>query len=185
MKDNRQKLVTVLFSKPEYHFHIRELAREAKLHPNTVITITNQLQKETIIIKKKFKHLVEVYCNTDSTHYKRQKQLFNLAQVQESGLLDELVQFYHHPKAIILFGSYSRGEDLSGSDIDLAVVASLKDKPDLSAFEKKLHRNIHLLPLEYKDISLEFYNNLINGIVLYGYLKDERLSTLPTKEKGA
>lgn len=185
MKDNKQKLLAVLFTKPEYHFHIRELAREARLHPNTVITITHQLKKETIIIKKKFKHLVEVFCDTDSTHYKRQKQLFNLAQVQESGLLDELVQFYHHPKAIILFGSYSRGEDLSGSDIDMALVTKFKNKPDLSAFEKKLQRSIHLLLLEYKDISPEFYNNLINGIVLYGYLKDERLSTLPTTEKGA
>ncbi len=185
MKDNKQRLLTVLFAKPEYHFHIRELAREVKLHPNTVITITNQLQKETIIIKKKFKHLVEVFCDTDSMQYKRQKQLFNLAQVQESGLLDELVQFYHHPKAIILFGSFSRGEDLSESDIDLAVVTSLKDTPDLSAFKKKIQRSIHLLTLEYKDMSPEFYNNLINGIVLYGYLKDERLSTLPTKEKGA
>lgn len=183
MKDNKQKLLTVLFAKPEYHFHIRELAREAKFHPNTVITLTNQLAKEGIILKKKYKHLVEVYCNADSQIYQRSKKIFNLIQVHESGILDFLINFYHNPQTIILFGSYCRGEDHSQSDLDIAIITTHKNKPNLSSYEKELHRTIHVLTLEYKDISTEFYNNLINGVVLYGYLQDERLSILPSKEK--
>ena len=183
MKDNKQRLLTVLFAKPEYHFHIRELAREAKLHPNTVIALTDQLAKEGIILKEKYKHLVEVYCNSDSEVYRRSKKIFNLARIHESGILDFIINFYHNPKAIILFGSYSRGEDHSQSDLDIAIITTNKNNPKVSSFEKELHRKIHVLTLEYKDISPEFYNNLINGIVLYGYLKDERLSILPPREK--
>ncbi len=171
MNENKDKVIAVLFTRPEYHFHLRELARLTKLNPNTIITITDRLQKEGLAVKRKFKSLMEIFCSTDSPAYRRKKKLFNLSQVQDSGLVDFLVQFYNHPHAIILFGSYARGEDLSTSDIDLAIITAAKKKPPLTAWEKKLHRPLHLLTLEYKDISSELYQNLINGMVLSGYLK--------------
>jgi len=183
MRDNKNKVLTKLFEKPEYHFHIRELARETNLNPNTIKNIVNQLEEESIIIRKKYKHLVEVYCNYDSLIYKRKKQLFNIAMIQESNLLEKLIEFYNHPKAIILFGSFSRGEDWSNGDVDFAVISSKKEKINLSSFEKKLKRNIHLLVFDYKDISDEFYNNLINGFVLYGFLKDDRIRKISWRKK--
>lgn len=36
-----------LFRKPDYKFHIRELARITKLNPNTIINLTNRLEKES------------------------------------------------------------------------------------------------------------------------------------------
>ena len=50
-----------------------------------------------------------------------------------------------------------------------------KEKPNLAKFEKKLRRSIHLLIFDYKEIAEEFYNNLINGFVLYGFVKSEKL----------
>ena len=41
---------------------------------------------------------------------------------------------------------------------------------DLSKFEKVLSRKIHLIVTNYNSISKEFYINLINGIILHGYL---------------
>ncbi len=183
MVNNKEKIIKTLFEKPEYHFHIRELARATKLHPNTVIKITDELAKEEIIIKKQYKSLVEVFCRLDSNNYKRKKQLFNIAAIQESGLIDKLIDFYNHPQAIVLFGSFFRGEDWSDGDVDLAVVNSSEKVPPLSEYEKKLKRKIHLLAFEYKDISEEFYNNLINGLVLYGFIKDERLSRIGRRRK--
>ena len=174
MNDNQSKVLTVLFQKPEYHFHIRELARETKLNPNTIINITDELFKKKIVIKKKVKHLVEVYCNLDSFEYLRNKRLFNLKSIYSSGLIDELVDFYNHPRAIVVFGSFSRGEDNSQSDIDLAVISKTEKEPNLKKYEHKLSRKIHLLSFN-KEISPEFFNNLINGVVLFGYLKDERV----------
>jgi len=40
-----------------------------------------------------------------------------------------------------------------------------------SKFEKIIGRHIHLIATSYKQMSGEFFNNLINGIVLYGYLR--------------
>ena len=73
--------------------------------------------------------------------------------------------------AIILFGSYLRGEDLEDSDIDLFVQS--KEKVDLGRFEKKLGRKIQIFG--YKDISAiknkELANNIVNGYVLNGFIE--------------
>ena len=170
MIDNKENILRVIFSRPEYHFHIREIAKLSFLHPNTAITATDALAKENIIIKQKHKHLVEVFANIESKEYKRAKQLHNIKEVYDSGLVDFLADFYHGPKAIVLFGSYCRGEDMSGSDIDIAVLSSEKKRPGLGAFEKKLKRKVHLAAFKREDATQEFYYNLINGFILYGYL---------------
>ena len=75
------------------------------------------------------------------------------------------------PDAIILFGSAAKGEDLKESDIDLFVLAEEK-KLDLQKYEKLLGRKINILAEEsFSKLSKELRNNIINGIILYGYLK--------------
>ena len=76
-----------------------------------------------------------------------------------------------NPDVIVLYGSASKGEDVEDSDLDLFIIA--KEKPiNLERFEKELNRKIHIIfENSLKRVSKEFLNNLINGIVLYGYLK--------------
>lgn len=75
--------------------------------------------------------------------------------------------------AIIVFGSYARGEDTEDSDIDLYVETSSKKKPNLKKYEDRLKREIQLFV--YKDIhkikNKELANNIINGIALNGYVE--------------
>ena len=49
-----------------------------------------------------------------------EKRLFNIKMVFESGLADYIVKEHFNP-VIVLFGSYSRGEDTEKSDIDIAI----------------------------------------------------------------
>ncbi len=173
--NNYTKVLEKIFEKPEYHFHIRELAKETKLHPNTIISITNKLEKEGVIKKKSGKVVVEVYCDVESTIYKRRKQLSNLGSLYSSGLIDFLIDFFKMPKAIALMGSFLRGEDFSRSDIDIAIISNNKERPNLGKYEKLLKRSIHLLVFDYKEVSQELLNSLINGFVLYGYLEYDQI----------
>tara|TARA_Y100000034_G_scaffold8818_1_gene9507 strand:- start:5792 stop:6307 length:516 start_codon:yes stop_codon:yes gene_type:complete len=170
MKDNNlTKVLEELFSKPTYKFHIRELARIAKLNPNTVINITNKLEKEEIIKKENKKHIVEISLNLENKRTIQEKRIFNLLRIYKSDILDFLIRLYS-PKSISLIGSYSKGEDIEKSDIDIVIDTNKKEIGDVSKFEKILKRKIHLLILPLK-VSEEFFNNLINGIVLYGAIK--------------
>ena len=87
----------------------------------------------------------------------------------------ELVEFLHDklPEAtIILFGSYSLGEDLYSSDIDIAIIGSSERKIDVSSYEKILHRKI---VIQFYDKMGEIHKNLkesiLNGIVLKGSVR--------------
>ncbi len=169
MDNNEESFLEEVFAKPNYKFHIRELARLTKLNPNTIINIAKNLERQGIIKKINRKHIVEISLNLEDKKTQWRRKLFNLKQVYNSGLTDFLIEKYS-PNSISLIGSYSRGEDIENSDIDIVIFSSKKLLLDLSAYEKKLRRKIHLIFPE-KSISDEFFNNLINGVVLYGAIR--------------
>ena len=171
--DIKDKIIKELYAEPEKWKHIREIARKSKVSPNSVRSyLTKEKKKGTISIKKQA-NMLTCRANIDNEAYKTQKRLYNLAKIYESGIIKHLDDFYK-PKAVVLFGSYNRGEDISTSDIDIAVITPIKKRPDLTKYKKLLKRNIELSLFTYKEISEEFFNNLINGTVLKGFLKYER-----------
>ena len=96
--------------------------------------------------------------------------MFNLLELQNSNLVSYL-QDSLMPKCIVLFGSYQRGEDVEYSDIDL-FIESTEEKVDLSKFAKMLNRNIQIhFKDNFKKYPTELKNNIINGVVLEGYLE--------------
>ncbi len=131
-----------------------------------------KLEKDSIIkqrIENKGTRKFPLYiANTESEIYKYYKKIFNLIELRE------LVQFLRDklmPAAIILFGSYQRGEDIEESDIDL-FVQSKEKKVELGRFRRKLGRNIQLhFQTDFSDYPKELKNNIVNGVVLYGYLE--------------
>jgi predicted nucleotidyltransferase len=168
--NNQEKILSLLFVRPTYRFHLREMARETKLNPNTIINITNKLEKLGFVKKEKKKNLVEVYLNLDKKEIIQEKRIFNLRKIYESGIIDFLTKMYS-PLSISILGSYSRGEDIEISDIDIVLFSEKKHIIDLNKFEKELNRKIHLLIPSKNDISKEFFNNLINGVVVYGAIQ--------------
>ncbi len=109
--------------------------------------------------------------NYDNEKFIGLKRSLNLYSLYSSGLLEELEEFYMNPKCIVLFGSYSRGEDTNESDIDIAVISSKEDMPDIGKYENALNRkiSIHIIK-SIKSEDNNFINTLVNGIVLSGYL---------------
>lgn len=96
------------------------------------------------------------------------KRVDNLRRIYESGLAGFLETEFAGD-TIILFGSYSRGEDTIDSDIDIAVVGSKEKIIDLAGFEEKLEREINISYFEsFEKIHKNLKENLCNGIVLSG-----------------
>jgi predicted nucleotidyltransferase len=90
--------------------------------------------------------------------------------IKASGLLDYLSEKCM-PDVIILFGSGSRGEDLKDSDVDLFLLCKER-KLDLQKYEDKIKRKISVFFSEdFNKLSKELKNNIINGVILNGYLK--------------
>lgn len=169
MNESEKKVLDVFFDNPTGEFYIREIARLTGLNPNTVINVTEKLLKDNLIKKDKKRHVVELSASINEK-FKTKKRVRNLEKLYDSGLIDLLSSFYK-PESIVVLGSYSSGEDILNSDVDLFIVSKKEGTADIRKFEKMLKRKIHILVSDYSKISEEFYTNLINGIVLYGSIR--------------
>ena len=156
------------FRNPSGEFHLRELSRLLKLSMPTIIAVTDALAKEGYIVKTKKKFITEIRANRESTAFTRKKRLYNIEITYDSGLVDYLAKAYNHPKSVILFGSFSRGDDIESSDIDIAVITKKKISINISEYEKFLGRGISIHEVDLEKMSKEFKLSLANGVVLEG-----------------
>lgn len=168
-KINKFKVLKLFFDNPENKFHIREIGRLVKLSAPTVSKLVDELEQEQILISKKEKVVENVYADREHKKFTNLKRFYNMTQFAESGLIEFLADEYQ-ASAIVLFGSYSRGEDTSKSDIDVAVITKRKAALSLEKFERKLKRKINIHEIQIEKCTKEFFDELMNGIVVYGYL---------------
>lgn len=159
---------------PSRSFHLRELARIFGWGPNRVQRNLKSLIRGGVITEKKEKIFKVYRANKDSEDFKLLKLFHTLSKLQS--VTEYLEKQLHYPEAIVLFGSARKGEDDEQADIDICVIGKEKEV-ELERFKKELNRNISLLFLDKNKIDKlrkdnpELLNNIVNGIVVKGYLK--------------
>lgn len=172
-QDNNLRVAKLFFESPERKFHIRQIARLTGISSTGVIKIVKRLKRHGLLKSRKERMVEEVEADFER-RFIQVKRAHNLVSLYDCGLVNALKDFYEEPQAIVLFGSYGEGTDISRSDIDIAVVTKKDELPNLGRFEKSLHRKIRLVPISVADASPEFKNSLSNGIILSGYLEVAR-----------
>lgn len=174
-KDNRNKVLSIFFENPSpkgIGFQLREISKKVNVAPPSVKRYLDELEKEGLIFQEKHRiHNYPTYlANRDSEYFKLLKKLDTLKTIKESGLLDH-INDRCMPDVIILFGSAAKGEDLKESDIDIFLQCKER-KIELGKYELQLSRKINLFfSEEFNKLSKELKNNIINGIILKGYIK--------------
>jgi len=149
---------------------MREISRRTKITQPSVINHLNALLKEGLILREK-KGIYPTYkANRDIELFKLYKKIDIMLKIKQTSLVDYIYDSCS-PDAIILFGSGSNGDDTENSDIDLFVQAPEK-KLNLLQYEKKLNRKINIFFEEnFSKLSKELKNNILNGIIIRGYIK--------------
>jgi len=170
IKDNNYKIMKLFFDNPDKKFYIREIARQTGLSAPGVLKILKKLKEETLLTSEK-ENIVENVKASRNERFFLLKKAYNLLSLFDSGLIDRLKDRYEEPEAIVVFGSYSKGEDASESDIDIAVVTKKEVQMDLKEFESYLRRKISIYEIQVGSSEKEFLNNLANGTVVYGFLR--------------
>jgi len=173
----RLRILDILFKFPEKEFSLSDLAKEAKVAKANIGKILKELHDINFIEITKLNKIWRIKANQKNWYFVRSKIIYNLNFVYQSSLVEFLNEYFKNPKAIILFGSFRKGEDISGSDIDIAVeteevkgckVIGLKELYEL---EKGIGRKIQIHLFNRKNINLNLFNNIANGIVLFGFLE--------------
>ncbi len=157
--------------------NLRGIARPLKVSPTAVSHALIELKKERLIKVKKSEtiNLLSIEFNRDNYKAIQLKRVENVKMIYESGLSDFLYNGFPGC-TIILFGSYSRGEDAwfsekdeRNSDIDLAIIGTKGKEAELTKYGQLLERNISInFYKSWNDIHKHLKDNILNGIVLSG-----------------
>lgn len=153
-----------------------EIARQTNASPPGIKKTLKTLQEHNLITSKQGPtpntQLIELATNKQTTQL---KQTYNLLQIHQSGLTQQLENTYPGT-TIILFGSYNRGEDTIRSDIDIAIIGTKPKHPNLQEYEEKLKRTINIQHYDtLKEIHQELKENILNGTLLAGTIHDTGL----------
>ncbi len=160
------------FINPTSKLRVREIERELNLPLPSVINYTKELITEkilkTIIIGK----VTLFSADRSSKEYLLQKRLFNIQKIYNSQLIKHLIENYSNP-TIVLFGSYSKGEDIEDSDVDLYIETATKKEFDLRKYEKLIKRKIEIFNFKnIKEVKNKFLaNNILNGITINNFIE--------------
>jgi len=171
-KSIKQRIMEYFFENPTTQLRVRQIERRLEVPLPSAIRYSKELEDEGILKKSEVAGITLYSADRSSKKFLLEKKLYNIRILFESGLVDYLIEDCSNP-TIILFGSFSRGEDIETSDIDLYVETSATKKLLLTKFEEKLGRKIQLFC--YMNIhqikNKELANNIINGISLNGFLE--------------
>ena len=169
-KNNRYRLLKAFLNSPTESFRLRELGRIARISPPSVMQYLKEFERREIIRRYENRGIPFYKAERENENFIFYKKLSVLYELHVSGLVGFLWEKLA-PEAIILYGSYAKGESTEGSDIDIFVIG--KERPlKIKEFEKKLGKEVHLMfNPEIQKIPKELKNNLINGIVLKGYFR--------------
>jgi predicted nucleotidyltransferase len=168
----KEKLKEYYFVNPSSKLRVREIEKNLKLPLPSVIRYCKELHKEGILTTVRMGNSIFYTSDRSNQIFLSEKKLYNIRSIYTSGLIDFLKKELSNPP-IILFGSYTKGEDIENSDIDIYIETPSKKEIDLTEFERKLNKKIQILRNKSlaKINNKNLANNIINGHILNNYIE--------------
>lgn len=163
-----QEIFSFLCLKAGEKLSQREIAQSLNVSPTAIAKSLNKLLDLNFVNIEKTKTINFISLNRDKPLVVELKRAENLKNIYLSGLSDYLGESLAG-STIILFGSYSKGEDTNTSDIDIAIIERKEKTIELKSYEKKLNKKINInFYNSWNSIHVSLKNNILNGIVLHG-----------------
>ncbi|MBN1377055.1 nucleotidyltransferase domain-containing protein [Candidatus Woesearchaeota archaeon] len=170
MIDNIKSL---FFNKSLKRWHFNEIVKETKISRERINFYLKELIRENIILRVKIKNKMPYYiANTSSSKFRFEKRLYGIKMLEK---LFEHINSIDEIKTAILFGSFSRGDWDSSSDIDLFIYGNTKNF-NKGKFESVLKKEIQLFDYNNKkkikkELDPKLIPNILNGFTIKGDLK--------------
>lgn len=159
----------------ENNLSLRDIAKKASVGVATSKLCLDYLESKDIVKKSKVGNSHLFIIKLDNPLARHIKITYMLSLINDSGLVQELINEYKVISSIVLYGSIARGDYDSKSDIDILIVSRKKISIKHLEAEKKFDREIKFLIYiltewrEKAEKDKVFYDRvIIDGIALYG-----------------
>ena len=170
------KIIAWFFAYPNKEFSLSDISNQLEISKSAASKITTHLKEEDFLTVDVLGKIWRIKANQDHGYFKSKKIPQNLMHILESNILKKIKEKYPNYRAIVLFGSYRKGEDLPQSDLDIAIEVLGNQKLEIETlsivklgYREKVNVNIHLF--SRNNIDLNLFNSIANGIVLEGFLE--------------
>lgn len=166
----QQEILRYLFVNAGKSFNARKISKSLNRTLAGVLKSLPFLEKENLIKLNKDKDSKQwkIELNRENQKTIFLKRCENLKIFYETGIVQYLEENFPG-SIIILFGSYSKGEDTFNSDIDIAIIGSKEKKINLTKYGKILEKEITINFFESLDkINKNLRSNILSGITLIG-----------------
>lgn len=177
LNEAHNKALLWFFSYPNKEISLSDLSENLEISKTTANRVVSRLVEEGFLNLEVLGRIWRISVNKGHIFNYSKKIGFNLMMVYESNIIEEVHKMIPNPKAIVLFGSYRKGDDTEESDMDIAVevtdnkelqIIDAKFKPYMG-YRGEVPLRIHVFSRNKIDLNL--FSNIANGIVLEGFLE--------------
>lgn len=167
-RGSAHRILKFLAADPLHGFYVTEIAGKARLSKGAASLWLKKLLKSGLVLAEQ--RGKELYYKVDISSFviRQYKVLNNVI------LLDPLVEkLKGSSRKIVLFGSAARGEDVSGSDVDLFIVSKDPQAAGQIVANARLKRKIQPIIKTASELTgfekenREFYGQVMAGITLW------------------
>jgi predicted nucleotidyltransferase len=163
-----KKIIQLLSDYPEQEFYGQEIANRLKCSKSSISGLLPPLLSKKMITKIT-KGRMGFYQINPANLAVKQFKIISALEIIKS-ISEKLKPF---AKKAILFGLASRGEQTSGSDMDLLIISNKKEEAlsAINKFKNKLNLQIIIkTPSEWSEMETltpEFFQEIKNGITIF------------------
>jgi predicted nucleotidyltransferase len=171
------KILLWFFSYPEKEFALGEIAEQLSISKATASILVSKLAKEGFLKKEVIGKVWRISCNQQHRYNYTKKIAYTLLHIHSSEIIDKIKKEIASSRAIILFGSYRKGDDNENSDIDIAIEIlgnedlKVRNIGTIKKFGYRTNVTVNIHVFSRNRIDLNFFSNIANGIVLDGFLE--------------
>ena len=177
-----QKVIGWFFSYPTKEMSLSDLAMQLEISKKSASKVVSILGGEGFLKKEVLGKIWRITATAQHPYNITRKISYNLGMIYSSDIILQIHKYLHDemgqtPRAIILFGSYRKGDDTERSDIDIAVEILGDKSLEMKEFRifpnfgyrENVPVNLHIFTRN--NIDLNLFANIANGIVLEGFLE--------------
>lgn len=140
----KRKLLTLFFTNPKSSFYIREICRKTNEQTNSVSAELRKMEKAGILKSERRANNLFYRVNMFCPIYAELKGII----IKTEGIGNELRNAIANLKVkfAFIYGSYAKGEEREGSDIDLMIIGTIKPEQVASVLrdlERQIGREIN------------------------------------------
>jgi len=133
-------------SNPESGIHIKGLARELDVSPQTSNSYLRLYENENILDSEPIGNLVQFRLNNRNPFVRELKRMYIQIRLHESSFIENFVQDNPGISHIFLYGAYASGDFLGNDDIDFLVISKNRkiNHSAVKKTEKSLGKEFHV-----------------------------------------